>query len=64
MYPGRKNPLFTEDGIYAAILGNLEKIEAGCRPAIIPRPHYQPYKKHPKYTGLMALYVHYARFVP
>jgi len=59
MCPGRKNPLFTEDGIRAAILGNLEEIEAGHRPAIIPRPHYQPYKKHPKYTGLMALYVHY-----
>ncbi len=59
MYPGRKNPLFTEDGIRAAILGNLEEIEAGQRPAIIPRLNYQPYKKHPKYTGFMALYVHY-----
>ena len=59
MYPGRKNPLFTEDGVRAAILGNLEEIEAGRRPAVIPRPRYQPYKKHPKYTGLMALYVHY-----
>ena len=59
MYPGRKNPLFTEDGIRAAIQGNLEKIEAGLRPEIICRPRYQPYKKHPKYTGIMALYVHY-----
>ena len=59
MYPSRKNPLFTEDGIRAAILGNLEEIEAGHRPAMIPRPRYQPYKKRPKYTGLMALYVHY-----
>ncbi len=59
MYPGRKNPLFTEDGIRAAILGNLEEIEAGHRPAVIHRPRYQPYKKHPKYTGIMALYVHY-----
>ena len=59
MIPGRKNPLFTEEGIQAAILGNLEEIEAGRRPAVIPRPRYQPYKKHPKYTGLMALYVHY-----
>lgn len=59
MYPERKNLLFTEDGIRAAILGNLEEIEAGHRPAIIPRPSYQPYKKHPKYTGFMALYVHY-----
>lgn len=59
MYPGRRNPLFTEEGIQAAILGNLEEIEAGCRPETISRPRYQPYKKHPKYTGLMALYVHY-----
>lgn len=59
MYPERKNLLFTEDGIRAAILGNLEEIEAGHRPAVIPRPSYQPYKKHPKYTGFMALYVHY-----
>ena len=59
MYPGRKNPLFTEDGIRAAILGNLEEIEAGRRPAVISRPRYHPYKKHPKYTGLMALHVHY-----
>ena len=59
MYPGRKNPLFTENGIRAAITGNLEEIEAGRRPEIISRPHYQSYKKHPKYTGFMALYVHY-----
>ncbi len=59
MYPGRKNALFTEDGIRAAILGNLEEIEAGHRPAVIHRSCYQPYKKHPKYTGIMALYVHY-----
>ena len=59
MYPGRKNLLFTEDGIRAAIQGNLEDIETGRRPAMIYRPPYQPYKKHPKYTGFMALYVHY-----
>ena len=59
MYPGRKNPLFTEDGIRAAIQNGLEAIEAGQRPAVIPRPMYQPYKTHPKYTGFMALYVHY-----
>lgn len=59
MYPGRKNPLFTEDGIRAAIQGGLEAIEQGRRPALIPRPSYQPFKKHPKYTGIMALYVHY-----
>ncbi len=59
MIPGRKNPLFTEEGIRAAIQGNLEDIEAGRRPAMIYHPSYQPYKKHPKYTGFMALYVHY-----
>ena len=59
MYPGRKNPLFTEEGIRAAIQGNLEAIEAGLRPPAVRRPAYRPYKKHPKYTGLLALYVHY-----
>ena len=59
MVPGRKNPLFTEDGIRVAIEGNLTSIEAGMRPAIIYRPQYQPYRRHPKYTGFMALYVHY-----
>ena len=59
MYPGRKSPLFTEDGIRAAIQSGLEDIEAGRRPAVIYRPPFQPYKKYPKYTGIMALYVHY-----
>ena len=59
MYPERKNPLFSEDGIRAAIQGNLEAIEAGLRPAAVRRPAYRPYQKHPKYTGLLALYVHY-----
>ena len=59
MYPERKNPLFSEDGIRAAIQGNLEAIEAGLRPAAVRRTAYRPYQKHPKYTGLLALYVHY-----
>ena len=59
MYPGRKNPLFTEDGIQAAIEGNLLAIEAGVRSAVVRRPAYRPYRKHPKYTGLLALYIHY-----
>ena len=58
-YPGRRDPLFTEDGIRAAIRGNLAEIEAGRRPAVIARSGYQPYQKHPKYSGLLALYVHY-----
>lgn len=59
MVPGRRDPLFTEDGIRKAIQGNLEAIEAGLRPVLVPRRPYVPYKKHPRYTGFMALYVHY-----
>nr|WP_325240500.1 relaxase/mobilization nuclease domain-containing protein [uncultured Oscillibacter sp.] len=59
MIPGRKNPLFTEDGILAAIQGNLSAIEAGQRLPSAYRVPYRPYKKHPKYTGFLALYVHY-----
>ena len=59
MVPGRRDPLFTEDGIRKAIQGNLQAIEAGLRPVLIARRTYVPYKKHPKYTGFMALYIHY-----
>ncbi len=59
MVPGRKNPMFTEDGILAAIQGNLSAIEAGQRLPSAYRVPYRPYKKHPKYTGFLALYVHY-----
>ena len=59
MIPGRKNPLFTGDGIRAAIQGNLAAIEAGRRPAVQLRPQYRPYQKYPRYTGFLALYVHY-----
>ena len=59
MIPGRKNPLFTEDGIRAAIQGNLAAIEAGRRPAVQLRPQYRPYQKYPRHTGFLALYVHY-----
>jgi len=58
-YPGRKDPRFTEDGIQNAIHGILADIEAGLRPAVTHRAPYQPYRKHPRYTGFMALYVHY-----
>ena len=57
--PGRKNPLFTEEGIRATILGNLSAIEAGQRLPTTYRAPYRSYKKHPKYTGFLALYVHY-----
>lgn len=59
MVPGRKNPLFTEDGIRAAILGNLSAIEASQRLPTTYRAPYRPYKKPSKYTGFLALYVHY-----
>lgn len=59
MYPERKDRRFSEDGIRAAIAGNLEAIEEGKRPAVISRTRYRPYRKHPKYTGFLALYVHY-----
>ena len=59
MCPGRKNPLFTEDGIMAAIQGNMDAVEAGLKPISVPRPVFTPYRKHPKLTGFLALYAHY-----
>ena len=59
MYPERKNPVFSEDGIREAIHGNLELIESGKRPAVIYRPAYRPYRKYRQYKGFLALYVHY-----
>ncbi len=58
-YPGRKNPLFTEAGIAAAIQGNLESIMAGKKPAFSVPVRYDPYKRPLKYTGILALYRHY-----
>lgn len=58
-YPGRRNPRFTEDGIQKAIEGNLLEIEAGWKPVIVPRQKYRTYRRHPKYTGFLALYYHY-----
>lgn len=59
MVPGRKNPLFTEDGIRAAIEGNLDAIAAGLKPVLPYRAPYRPYRKHPEYKGFLALYIHY-----
>ena len=59
MYPERRNPDFSEERIEQAILGNLEQIEAGRKPAFTPRPKPQPYRPHPKHTGFLALYFHY-----
>ena len=58
-YPGRKKPLFTEAGIAAAIQGNLTSIMAGQKPAFSIHPRYKPYRRPLKYTGVLALYVHY-----
>ena len=57
--PGRKNPLFTEEGIMAAIQGNMDAVEAGLKPVASYRPVFTPYQKHPKLTGFLALYAHY-----
>ena len=59
MCPERRNPDFSEERIEQAILGNLEQIEAGRKPAFTPKPKPQPYHPHPKYTGFLALYFHY-----
>lgn len=59
MYPERRNAQYSEEGIRAAIEGNLLEIEAGRKPVVIYRQPYRPYKKHPKYKGFLALYVHY-----
>ena len=59
MIPGRKNPLFTEEGIMAAIQGNLAAIEMGQRSARVYHTPYRPFRRYPKYTGFLALYVHY-----
>lgn len=57
--PGRRNPLFTEEGIRKAIQGNLEAIEAGLKPAVTVRQPYTPFQKHPKRKGFIGLYYHY-----
>ena len=59
MYPERKDQRYSEEGIRSAIQGNLLEITAGRKPAVVYRPSYQPFKKHPKYKGFLALYVHY-----
>ena len=58
MVPGRKDPLFTEDGIRAAIEGNLDAIAAGTKPVLAYRAPYHPHQRHPKHKGFLALYVH------
>lgn len=59
MYPERRNPRYSEDGIRAAIEGNLLEITAERQPVVIYLEPYRPYKKQPKYKGILALYIHY-----
>ena len=59
MYPERKNPQYSEDGIRAAIDGNMDAIFTGKQLVVVHRQPYKPYKKHPKHTGFLALYYHY-----
>lgn len=59
MYPERRNAQYSEEGIHNYITGNLAEITAGRKPMTVYREPYRPYKKHPKYNGFLALYVHY-----
>ena len=59
MVPERRDKRFSEDGIRAAIEGNLDAIAAGIKPVLTYRAPYRPYRRHPKYKGFLALYVHY-----
>ena len=59
MYPERRDKQYSEDGIRSAINGNMDAIFLGQQLTVIRRIPYKPYKKHPKYTGFLALYYHY-----
>lgn len=59
MYPERKNSQYSEEGIRSFIDGNLWEIEMGRKPVVTYREPYRSFKKHPKYKGFLALYVHY-----
>ena len=59
MVPERRDKRFSEDGIRATIEGNLDAIAAGTKPVLTYRTPYRPYRRHPKYKGFLALYVHY-----
>lgn len=59
MYPERRDAQYSEEGIRNYIAGNLAEITAGRKPVIVYREPYHPYKRHLKYKGFLALYVHY-----
>ena len=54
-----KIPCSPRLGVKAAIQGNLESIMAGKKPAVFNRPRFVPYRRPLKYSGILALYVHY-----
>ena len=58
-YPERQDSRYSEKSIRAYIQGNLMDIEMGLKPVYISRPPFVPYKKRPKYKGIVALYYHY-----
>ncbi len=57
--PGRGDARYTEDGIRAAIEGNLTAIEQGAKPVFVSRRPYTPLRLPGKLKGFLALYVHY-----
>jgi hypothetical protein len=57
--PGRRDARYTEDGIRAAIAGNMDAIEQGLKPAFVARKPYTPFRVPGRLKGFLALYVHY-----
>ncbi len=57
--PGRNDARYTEDGIRAAIEGNLAAIEQGAKPVLVSRRPYAPFRVPGKLKGFLGLYIHY-----
>ncbi|WP_258106877.1 relaxase/mobilization nuclease domain-containing protein [Christensenella minuta] len=57
--PGRKNALFMESGIRAAIEGRLEAAGAGLSLIAAAHKPYVPFRPKAKLSGFVALYAHY-----
>lgn len=57
--PGRKDAGYTEDGIRAAIGGQLDAAAQGLRPAAALHRPYAPFKPKTRLSGFLALYAHY-----
>ena len=59
-YPGRRDPLFAEEGSVPPSRATWKQIEAGRRPAVpAPASVSDPTRSIPRYKGFLALYVHY-----